>query len=41
MEYIICAQARFRLRAASSKKLDCGKADGIAPKARLYLSAVS
>ena len=24
LEYIICAQARFRLRAASSEKLDCG-----------------
>ena len=34
-------QVRLCLRAASSEKLDCGKADGTLPKAQQYLTAVS
>ena len=36
----IYAQARFRLRAVSSEKLDCGYADGTLPKAQQYLTAI-
>ncbi|MGP1369233.1 MAG: hypothetical protein ACTTKX_08250, partial [Treponema sp.] len=46
---IVCAQARFRLRAVSSEKLDCGwrvciansvvsAADGASPKAYHHLN---